>query len=792
MATAYQNSVDTPVSEQDMQAIYEQEMAAMQREAEQEEQIKSLAKQIEGKFNTDAGQRQRKESEWYWAERLMLGSMWRYWNRWSTDNSDNPFEIKERDYIDTDRPEVNIVKPKIRIGQAQLEMMQFGAGTDKNFEIKARKPVDVEKAKRSEAPVFYPDGQTPMMDANGQQMTLGQLALRQSQEDDDKAHLMDEIVWGQLQAVEYGRKIRLGFQDMLWYGTAIFKGPFNNSQCKKVRYQMQGPQGPMWISAYTEEPAPDFERVNPWLFYPDHRALSIDEAEHASVVHIYTPTQLRQLIKRDGFRTEAIGRLLKQAPRSNYYQAFRARAVQYNNTKFLDNKFVVLEYHGTVGMDDLGRLGIDPPYKNPFDMYKAEVWVCQGEVIYACLEMLEADNCLPFAVCAWEPDPASLFGFGAIMLRDAQRVVNMTYNEILDNAGLSAGPMVVLDKEAIKPIDNKMELTPRKVFYFTETGLGKSVADCIQFINIPNNNEQIQQVLEMARQFGDEESMMPLLAGGLQDPQVGDTGATGIALRLQSSTTVLSSKARSWDDNITKPVVGWFYEWNMQYSPRDDAKGDFNVDVQTSTAYLNKIIGQRDIERLMAMTTQDPDLAMRVDRGELAKAMLMGMNLPYDSTVRDDDTVERMKQAQAEQAKNNPDPAMLKAQADITNANAHLMSVQNDAAELEFKKQQGAVEARLEHEQAMANYATRNNEAIARTIDSKAKQDVAIFQATTKNQQAAQKLVTDLHIAQQEQDTSRFIAGVQAGQQQQKLHLEERNVVVKERALHKKATKDGK
>ena len=789
MAQVFQNSVSNGLSPEDMMTIFDQEAEKIKAEAQQEQEIQSLAKEIEGKFNTDAGQRQRKESEWYWAERLMLGSMWRYWNRWSTDNSDNPFELKNTDAIDSDKPEFNIVKPKIRIGQAQLEMMQFGAGTDKNFDIKARKPVEVKSQEKSQAPVFYPDGQTPMTGEDGQQMTLGQLTMKQSEADDEAARKMDELVWGQLQAVEYGRKMRLGIQDMLVYGTAVFKGPFNNSQCKKVRYQVNGPRGPMWISAYTEEAAPDFERVIPWLFYPDHRALSIDEAEHASVVHIYTATQLRQLTKRGGFRTDAIKRLLAAAPKSSYYQAFRARAIQYNNSKFLDNKFVALEWHGTVGIDDLKRLSIDPPYTNPFDMYKAEIWVCQGEVIYACLEMLEADNCLPFAVCAWEPDPASLFGFGAIMLRDSQRVVNMVYQEVLDNAGLSAGPMAVLDKEAIRPIDGKYELTPRKIFYFSETGLGKNVNDVIQFVNVPNNNEELTNVLSMAREFGDEESMVPLIAGGLQDPQVGDTGATGMALRLQSSTTVLSSKARSWDDNITTKAVGWFYEWNMQYSQRDDLKGDYDVDVQTSTAYLNKIIGQRDIERLIGMTTQDPELAMIVNRENALRAMVAGMNLPHDSIVNDADTVAQMKAQQAEAAKNNPDPAMLKAQADQVNAQAHLQSVQNDANQLEFDKQQGMVEAQQQHVQALANFKTRNNEATARAIDAKSKQDVAVLQASMKNEQAATKVAADLHIAQADQETSKFIAGVQAGQQQQKLHLEERNVVVKEKALHRKPTK---
>lgn len=763
------------VDEDRMAQIFEEEKAKME---EEEEQLKLLATQIEGKFNTDAGQRQRKEGEWYWAERLMLGSMWRYWNRWSTENSEDPFDIKDSDYVSQDKPEFNIVKPKIKIGQAQLEMLQFGAGTDKNFDIKAKKPVAMDSLKASKAPVFYPDGQSPMMNPETQQpMTVGELAMQQSQADDEKARKMDEECWSQMSGANYGVKIRQGFSDALWYGTAIYKGPFNNNKCKKVRYQTRGSDGrTLWVSAYTEEPAPDFERVNPWLFYPDHRALSIEEAEHASVVHIYTPTQLRQLTKQDGFRVNKIAELLKQPSRSNYYQAFRARAIQYNNSKFLDNKYVCLEWHGTVGKDHLQRLGIDPPYENPYDLYKAEIWVCQGEVIYASLEMLEADNCLPFAVTCWEPDPASIFGFGAILLRDAQRVVNMTYQMLLDNAGLCAMPQVGIDKESFKPEDGKPVLMPGKVWVKTENGQGQSVKDAIEFFYPENNIEMLSRVLNMAREFGEEESIIPLMAGGLDDPQVSDGGATGMALRLQSSTTVLSSKARQWDDNITKKVVSWFYEWNMQYSQKEDIKGDYDIDVQTSTAYLNKVIGQRDIERLSLQASQDPDMKILVDRTALLRAQLVGMNIPYDSIVRSPEQVKILQQQAAEAAAKNPDPQTMKGQADMINAQAHMQSVENDKAELEFKANQGLEEARMAHEQAQANYATRNNEATARAIESQADKDIAMMELAAKDKQAADKLYVDLNLSKEDKETSDFIAGVDIHQKQQKLDIEQQKV----------------
>src|SRR6478735_819982 len=781
----YAVNASPSLDEEKMYRIYEEEKAKLE---EEQRQLDLLAKDIEGKFILDASMRQRKEIEWYWSERLKLGSMFRYWNRWANDDTNDPFKNDNKVY--EDHPGFNIVRPKMKIGKAQLEMLQFGAGTDKNFTIKAKKPVKVQTQIANQSPVFQADGISPMMGPDGQQMTVGQLAMQQSQQDDECARKMDEEVWCQLSNVNYGQKMRDGFDSMLWYGTAVYKGPFNKNKCNKVRYRTASSEGKsLWVTAYTEEPAPCFDQIPVWLFYPDHRALDIREAEHATVVHIFTPTQYRMLTKQYGFRGEVIAEQLKGVP-TNSYTAFRARAIQYDNTKFLENKYIALEWHGTVGIDDLGRLGIDPPYKNPHDMYKAEIWVCQGKVIYASLELLEADLCLPFAVNVWEPDPASLFGFGSILLRDAQRVVDNCYRKVLDNAGLAALLQVAINKETIKPIDGKPEITPGKVWYFTENGVGTNVGEAIQFFFPPNNIEMLMQVLNTAREFGEEESIVPLIAGGLGDTEVNDGGATGMTLRMQSSTTVLASKAREWDDNITKPVVGWFYEWNMQYSEKEDLKGDYDIDVQTSTAYLNKIIGQRDLERLSVEASQDPDMKFLVDRSALLRARLVGMNIPYDSIVRSDEEVKLLQQKAAEEAANNPDPATLKSQADIINAQAHQQSVQNDADKIKFEAAQGLEEAKMAHQQAMENYNTRNNEAQARAMDAASKRDVALLQLAADDKQAADELNVKLSIAKDQQVSDDFVKGVQAHQAHRQMDLEEQNVKIKQDEI--KLKKQGK
>lgn len=773
------------LSPEDLAALAQQDIEAEKQAAtEKKRQLQLLAKTIEGKFDVDASQRQRKEMEWYWSERLTLGSMWKLYNRWGP--NDAPFDTKTTDAFGTDdKPEFNIVKPKLRIARAQLEMMQFGSGTDKNFQIKAKKPAELQSQLTSQAPLYQADGMTPVQNPqSGQPMTVGDLVGQKNAADDEAARLMDEECWAQMSAANYGQKMRLGFDDLTTYGSVIFKGPINNTTSNKIRMQMQPSQGaPIWVTSYSQERKPDFERINPWLFYPDYRALTIEEAEHATVLHIYSPTKLRMLANQDGFDKDAIKDCLAEKPIGDYYQAFRSRAIRFDNTKFLDNKYIILEWHGTVGLKELGDLGIDPPYENPLDMYKAEVWICQGHVLYASLEMLECDTVLPFAVNVWEPDPAFMLGFGAILLRDAQRVVNMTYKMVLDNAGLAALPQVGMDEEAIKPIDGKPEITPGKIWLKTENGMGRSINEVLEFFYPPNNLQMLTQVMNMAREFGDEESGTPLIAGGMGDPQVGDTGATGMAMIMQASTSVLSSKARQWDDNVTRPIVNWFYEWNMQYSPKEQIKGDYHTDVQTTTAYLNKIIQQRDIERLCIEFNQNP-LAQKLLRGdELYRARLTMMNIPFDSIVKSKEEVQAFEQQQAQQAAQNPPPEQIKAQADLINAQAHMKGVENDAEKNQFDANQGVQEAQAERENNMANYQTRNNEAQARSIDSVSQRDIAFAQLAAKDKQEADKLQVQLHVHDSTLQADQFQAGVAAQQNQHKLGLESRNIAAKEEEL---------
>lgn len=752
-----------------------EDVVAMLEEQKQkeEDQFTALAGMIEKDFNLDCTHRVRKEREWITSEQLLLGSTFKFLGK--SLNTDQPYtdgQMADRNRFD-DKPEHNIVRSKLEIAKAQLEMLQFGAGSDKNFSIRAKDGAEDYDSLRNQ-PAYQPDGQTPITNPDTQQpMTIGELVSQANAKEASAAKQMDEEVFNQLSACGYGKKMREGFDDLTLYGTAIYRGPINNVKCNKIRKSLQTQDGKtVWITTYSETPSPDFEKINPWFFYPDHRALCIEEAERATVVRIMTAKSLRGLVKRDGFIQDQIVDLLKQKPTWQYYQSFRNRAADYDNNDYLKDKYVVLEWHGTVGMDDLKNLSIEPPYDNPLDLYRAEIWVCQGKVIYATLEMLEADDELPFAISVWEKDPSSFFGFGAVLLRDPQRVVNKTYQMILDNAGLVALPQFVVNKEMCDPIDGKPEIAPGKGWLgkYPQTKAG----DFLQFFTPPVAIQELSAMLEMVKQFGNEESLIPLIQGGLTDPQIGDAGATGMAMIMQASTSVLSSKARDWDDNVTKKVIAWFYEWNMQYSKKEEIKGDYDVDVQTSTAYLNKIMGQRDLERLCLEYSQNPELQDLLNVDELYRARLMQMNIPYDLIVKSKEEVDKIR---AEKAKNQqPNPDDIKAQASLIAAQAKEKEAENSAQQIQFDAQQGFEEAKMNHDEKIAQYKVRSEEVQAREMESQnafAIQQEQLRQSAHSN---TQKVLLDAAKHDDKSRNEKVKLGVNIAQTRQKLDLEQQKV----------------
>lgn len=707
------------IEELELEAQLEEE--AREEERRREELMESLANSIAAKFQTRAAKRTSKENQWLRGAQLYYGKL-------ALDNyyvkPESPFEK----VVYRDRPDVNVVRSKCSIAIAQTVSMQFGNG-DKNWDLWPR-------------------------------------ANSTDPKDQLAASLMSATIEAQLNETKYSLYCRKAMWDRVVIGTGILKGP--SSIGELVKSYTQIPETGTWEAGLSVDYKPKIQRVNPWFFYPDETTDDSACLEDCIEVHPMSSLQLKKLMEHEGFRAGAIGEVLETKPQE-YNSGNWADFAQLseNNPNLYKGKYIVLEYHGPITRTQLNALEIEPAYDSLNDEYYGEVWVCQGQVIRLELETIEASYRIPYYLSVWEKDPGSVFGFGVpLMMEDAQRVVNEAWHMILDNSSMSSGPQVAMHKHLIEPANGKWELGPGQIWYLTDPAV--TVEQAIQFFNVPNVAGQIVPILQMAQGFSEEESQIPLITAGLQSPQPQDT-ATGQLVMQQASTTLLDFMSEEWDDMMTSPIIHAYYAWNMQYNDDPSIKGMFDVDVRTSTQYKNKQLYIRDLEKLSVEAAQNPEMAKRINQGNLTQVRLDMMNIPNRTIMK---TEEEMQADEAAAANQPPAPEVMKLQIDKQRLDL-------EAMKLDFETKQQQQREAWEHEEKMSAVEARFMESQARVTVSQNEKEIALLQLAAKTETDAAKILSQENIQRENQHTQVFLKSMEETRKRQELQLYDKELEIK-------------
>lgn len=707
------------LDELELQAQLEEE--AREEDRRRQELMDSLASSIASKFETRAAKRVNKENQWLRGAQLYYGKL-------ALDNyyvkPETPFEkVTYRD-----RPDVNIVRSKCSIAIAQTVSMQFGNG-DKNWDL-------------------WPSKKTTDPTAQA------------------AASKMSDTIETQLEETKYSLNSRKAMWDRVVLGTGILKGPGSTGELVKSYVQLEDTG--IWEPTLSVNYKPMIHRINPWFFYPDETTDDLACLNDCIEVHPMSALQLKKLMKHEGFKADAISEVLESKPQE-YNSGNWADFAQLseNNPNLYNNKYIVLEYHGPITKTQLNALEIEPAYDSLNDEYYGEVWVCQGKVIRLELEVIEASYRIPYYVSVWEKDPGSVFGFGVpLMMEDAQRVVNEAWHMILDNSSMSSGPQVAMHKHLIEPANGKWELGPGQIWYLTDPAI--TVDQAISFFNVPNVTENIVPILQMAQSFSEEESQIPLITAGLQSPQPQDT-ATGQLVMQQASTTLLDFMSEEWDDTMTSPIIQAFYAWNMQYNDDPEIKGIFSVDVRTSTQYKNKQLYIRDLEKLSVEAAQNPEMAKKINQGNLTQVRLDMMNIPNRTIMK---TEEEIAADEAAAANQPPAPEIMKLQIDKQRLDL-------EAMKLDFESKQQQQREAWEHEEKMSAVEARFMESQARVTVSQNEKEIALLQLAAKTETDAAKILSQENIQRENQHTQVFLKSMEETRKRQELQLYDKELDIK-------------
>lgn len=569
-----------------------------------------------------------------------------------------------------------------------------------------------------------------------------------------RADNMAQEIDDQLKESNYNAVMRDVIEDACKIGTGVCKGPVTGDRVRKgwKKPVKRGPDGqpiigpdgkPVVSDTYelqmSEANHPSMRYVDFWSFFPDMNAKSIEDSEGVFERHLLNAKRLRQLSKLPGFDKEAIKRLLnsKATTAAPTYLA-DLRNLTGGKDNVATDLYHVWEYSGPLSVDDmrdlalgLGDLGTisDIEEVDPLAELNAIVWFCQGEVLKFAVYPFDSGECM-YSVFNLAKDESSIFGLGIPrIISDPQRALNSGWRAMMDNAGLSTGPQIVIAKDLIEPEDGSYELTPRKI-WVAKAGLPLD-RRAFDTFNIDMHQQELANIIELSKQFIDDMASMPAIAQGEQGSGVTKT-AQGMALLMNSTNVVFRRIVKNFDDDMTTPNIRRFYDWNMQFNPKEEIKGDYDVDARGSSVLL---VREMQAQNLMVIATQlsmHPRYSMMLKDRDVLRQLFKAQGIPASEVMLTDEqidaaiakgTAEAQAQAQAQQAPQD-DGSAAEIQIEIANM--------ENATKLRV--------AELAHETAMMTMAERMNLSMDQM---EAKLEAIRLQNDHKERQAAVQIAVE-------------------------------------------------
>ena len=581
---------------------------------------------------------------------------------------------------------VNIIRAKTEAAVGRFADIAMPTD-DRNWGLEPTPVPELDKQLTDTRPAMQQG--MPVVDRQtGQQATMRDVAKDIMGQAKDRMQAMQTEIDDQLVECRYNAECREMIWDAAKLGTGVLKGPMVVRRAKKHWRDMDGVQ----VLAISAEHRPASKRINPWMVWPSPDCGSdLVRAEYFWECDYMLAREIRALAGLAGYDEEMIEQALSSEPtRMNAgYGKDGTRLDRYTATD--SSLYEVWEYNGEVPRDLLDCMQCEIPEGMGGASLSAAVVFVNDLPIKAVLNPLDTGD-LPYDFFQWTKTGDSPWGIGIPrMMAWQQRVVTAAWRATMDNAGDSAGPQIIMNKK-VQPADGVWELSGRKIWINVDDSAPANQA--FSQFQLQSRQQELANIIELALRFSDMETGIPVLFQGEQGKLPETLGATNIM--VDANNVSLRTRVRVFDDQITVPHLLRYYDWNMQYSERDDIKGDYQVNARGVSVLLEKDQQAQSIIQLWPLLA-DPDVAQQVDKAKLAKHLFAAHRL---DVLKSEDQIKQDQEQQQTQQGQQPDPATSVAQIRAeTQLQVAQLNQESDMQELQLK--QAMADADRAHEREM-------------------------------------------------------------------------------------------
>lgn len=422
------------------------------------------------------------------------------------------------------------------------------------------------------------DAEAQYMLPNGQQVPaaeIAKLALEQAQQ---AAEAHEKLIDDQFVDCNWAQKVRNMIRSAARLGTGIMKGPVPHLLQERSWQPMEGSaDGAVMQMQIVERMVPWCSNVDVWDFFPDPACgEDIQQGSYVIERDYLTERMLRDLAKNEGYIASEVYEAIKEGPQRNNRSA---RNDQRDTQRVDDQTYEVWYYYGDIPKQDMEALGCGCGDDAGDGMQvSAILTLVNDRVIKAAINPLDTGE-FPYQIMPWDKVPGEIWGRGVPRkIQTPQRMATAATRALMDNAGLSIGPQIIIAEDSVEPLDGKWEMAGRKLWRLKYGGTARTVQEAMAVFAVPSMQAEISNIIEFALRMADEVSGLPLLLQGERGNSPDTVG--GMQMLMQSASIVLKRLAKQFDDHYTRPALRAWYNWNMQYSDDPAIKGDLQIDAR--------------------------------------------------------------------------------------------------------------------------------------------------------------------------------------------------------------------
>src|SRR3990167_4935814 len=285
-------------------------------------------------------------------------------------------------------------------------------------------------------------------------------------------------------------KSRRQIDDSARVGTGIVKGPVPKSK-KQYVWHDHGVQKTLEIS---EETKPVTETVDYWNLYPDYPACG-ENIHNGSFVWErgeITKKTLQDLRGQPGYIDSQIEICLREGPNQPEVQPEVKQQTAGN-----DGPYEIWWFHGALERADLEAAGCDCSSQDEkFVSVPAVITVVNGHPIRAALNHMDKGS-FPYDLLTWKRRPGMPWGQGiGRQIRPAQQAITGCFRALMENAGLSAKPMLAVLRKYLSPTDGNWNLYGGKVFEVDDDADMRDVKNAITTLTIDSRQAELLAIIQ--------------------------------------------------------------------------------------------------------------------------------------------------------------------------------------------------------------------------------------------------------------------------------------------------------